>query len=298
MSRVSKTESERPEKDKKMFKIQSLLMNRVQGFGPKLEQIRGHIARLDVDTERSSQRKRQKGVRPNTTSGRSVMMDDLITKLSFDGRGLTTSSGRNSPDSESENKEFGDQWHKHVVRLGEDLKEVVEATRLLISDVGLLKASAKDKSIKFGGLGLRTLQESNTWVLLNLPGLRHGPIMDPLLVLNRIFRLDDVEAESQFKVLESSVKLRITTGAEAAAMKALHFNRPRLFHKGRVAMTSERNTSKLSKLPNHKSRKSRGEGVRNYVTKQMHLIYSTLTHDIAFIFRMDPKLAQAQAVAT
>jgi hypothetical protein len=164
------------------------------------------------------------------------------------------------------------------------LKEVVEATRLLISDVGLLKASAKDKSIKFGGLGLRTLQECNTWVLFNLPVLRYGPIMDPLLVLDRIFILDDVEAKSRFKVLKLRVKLRITTGAEAATIKALHFNCPRLFNKGRVAMTSERNTSKLSKLPNHKSWMSGGEGIRNYVTKQMNLIYSTLTHDTAFAF--------------
>jgi hypothetical protein len=63
--------------------------------------------------------------------------------------------------------------------------------------------------------------------------------MDPLLILDRIFGSDDLEAESQFKILESRVKLKITTGAEAAAIKALHLNRPRLFHKGRMAMTSE-----------------------------------------------------------
>ena len=94
------------------------------------------------------------------------------------------------------------------------------------------------------------------------------------------------------------MKLKITTGAEAAAIKALHFVRPRLFHKGRIAMTSKRNTSKLSNLPKHKSWKNAGEGVRNYVTKQMNLIYATVSHDISYVFGSDPKLALAQAIAT
>ncbi len=76
-------------------------------------------------------------------------------------------------------------------------------------------------------------------------------------MLDRIFGSDDMDAESQFEVLEESrVKLKIKTGAEASAIKALHFNRPRLFRKGREAMVSKRNTSKLSKLPNYRSWKS------------------------------------------
>jgi hypothetical protein len=47
--------------------------------------------------------------------------------------------------------------------------------------------------------------------------------MEPLLMLDRIFGSDDIEADSQFKTLESRVKLKITTGAEEAAIKALHF---------------------------------------------------------------------------
>ena len=122
--------------------------------------------------------------------------------------------------------------------------------------------------------------------------------MDPLLVLGRIFGSDNVEAESQFKILGSRVKLKITTGAKAAAIKALHFNRPRLFHIGRVAMTSEHTMSKLSKLPIYKSWKSGGKGVRNYVMKQMNLIHSTVSHDIGDAFGSNPKLSQAQSVAT
>ena len=63
-------------------------------------------------------------------------------------------------------------------------------------------------------------------------------------------------------------------------------------------MTSERNTSTLSNLPNHKSWKNAGEGVRNYITKQMNLIYSAVSHDIVYAFGADPKMALGQTIAT
>lgn len=207
--------------------------------------------------------------------------------------------GKETPlDQERTNAAGYESGRDEISRVVETMRQLSADVGLIISDVGLLKACAEDKSIKFGGLGLRTLQECHGWIGENFTGLRYGLVMDPLLMLDRIFGSDDVEAESQFKILESRVKLKITTGAEAAAIKALHFNRPRLFHKGRVAMTSERNTSKLSKLPTYKSWKSGGEGVRNYVTKQMNLIHSTVSHDISYAFGSELSMAKAQAVAT
>ena len=49
-------------------------------------------------------------------------------------------------------------------------------------------------------------------------------------------------------------------------------------------MTTEKNASRLSKLPNYKSWNSGGQGVRNYVTKQMNLIKGTVAHDISYTF--------------
>ena len=217
------------------------------------------------------------------------MMDGLLSMLSSKGEGKSDSVEMEDSDELSEGA---------GLRMEIELGRVAETIRHLVADVGLLKACTEDKSIKFAGLGLRTLQECNLWIEKNFKNLRYGLMMDPLLMLDRIFGADDVEAESQLKILESKVKLKITTGAEAAAIKALHFVRPRLFHKGRIAMTSDRNTSKLSNLPNYKSWKNAGEGVRNYVTKQMNLILTTVSHDITYAFGSDPKLALAQAVAT
>lgn len=68
-------------------------------------------------------------------------------------------------------------------------------------------------------------------------------------MLNRSFGSDDSESDSEFKTLEYRVKLKITTRAEAAAIKALYFKRPKIFHMGRVSMTTERNKLKLNRIP-------------------------------------------------
>lgn len=300
MEEKTSQEESSSEANGKMLKILSLVTSRVQAFTPEIAQVRNLVLKLEsemsLSNARSPKRQRQTGREAN---GDDDAMDDLMTMLT------SNASVKDHPPSTgfSHDKDFPseDDQSLFLKRVGEikaDVSRMSTEMRMIISDVGLLKACAEDKSIKFGGLGLRTLQECHEWITSNFRGLRYGLVMDPLLMLDRIFGSDDVEAESQFKILESRVKLKITTGAEAAAIKALHFNRPRLFHKGRVAMTSERNTSKLSKLPTFKSWKSGGEGVRNYVTKQMNLISSTVAHDISYAFGSDPELAQAQAVAT
>ena len=299
IARVAKSETTKTEADPKVLQILSMVMNRVQVIRPELDTIRAHLVRLDTEVEKATKLKGQRNNQASVSEGDDTIMDDLMSMLSSDVRGSTVLPEKHSYSAGTVMEERKDQGGDvNVTRIERELAGIADVTRLLVADVGLLKASAEDKSIKFGGLGLRSLQECHVWIKENFQGLRYGLVMDPLLMLDRIFGSDDVEAESQFKILESRVKLKITTGAEAAAIKALHFNRPRLFHKGRVAMTSERNTSKLSKLPNPKSWKSGGEGVRNYVTKQMNLIYSTVSHDISYAFGSDPNLSQAQTVAT
>lgn len=285
----------------KMLKILTLVMGRVHAINPELDKIRKHIAKIEAEVEATSDSRSKRQKVKAGASGEGAM-DDLMALLTS-GATMKDSidSGRSTP-SEKGKAGTGADYERvaseDLVRVEVSMTQLSREVALIVADVGLLKACAEDKSIKFGGLGLRSLQECHSWIDDNFKGLRYGLIMDPLLMLDRIFGSDDVEAESQFKILESRVKLKITTGAEAAAIKALHFNRPRLFHKGRVAMTSERNTSKLSKLPTYKSWKSGGEGVRNYVTKQMNLIHSTVTHDIAYAFGSDPTLSQAQSLAT
>lgn len=298
------------EDNEKMRKVLVLVMGHVKKVTPELERIKAMIHHLEGDIEevRVTKKQRTKAQKsPTKGDAMDELMDMMTSNASVDGRSpaysrrLIPSPGEVGDEEApavrttfSTNK----SGENEVIRDRESLRRLEIEMTMLVDDVGLLKACADDTAVKFGGLGLRNLQECHVWISENFKTLRYGLIMDPLLMLDRIFGADDAEAESQFKILESRVKLRITTGAEAAAIKALHFSRPRLFHKGRVAMVNERNSSKLSKLPNFKSWKSAGEGVRNYVTKQMNLIHSTISHDIGYAFGVDPQLARAQVLAT
>ena len=114
--------------------------------------------------------------------------------------------------------------------------------------------------MKFSGLGWRSLSDCQDWIQVNFPSHRYGLIMDPLLMLDRVFGSDDAEGDSQSKVLESRVKLKIATGAEAAVIKSLHFQRPRIFNTGQESMTTEQLKSKLNKLKTQKVWKSGREG--------------------------------------
>ena len=181
---------------------------------------------------------------------------------------------------------------------GDLVKKMGFQIKTLMAEVAVLKSCTEDKSVKFASLGLRSIHECQAWIALNFKGYRYGLIMDPLLMLDRIFGSDDSETDSEFKSLEYRVKLKITTGAEAAAIKALYFKRPRIFHKGRVSMTTERNKSKLNMIPDYKTWKAGGEGVKNHIIQQMNLLHvTTISHDIAYTFGMDSDLQKAQMIA-
>jgi hypothetical protein len=64
---------------------------------------------------------------------------------------------------------------------------------------------------------------------------------------------------SHMKTLKSCKKLDIKTGSEAVALTALSYPRPDQFvHVGKLAMITERNALRLSKLPNYKRWNSMG----------------------------------------
>jgi hypothetical protein len=118
--------------------------------------------------------------------------------------------------------------------------------------------AAEEKSVKFCGLGLRSIHECQEWVHENFFCFRYGLIMDPLLMLDRIGGDDSATGSksNQFKTWEARSKLKITTGAEESALHAMSIKRPQLFHTGKTAMVTEQNKSKLNQLPTFASWKS------------------------------------------
>jgi hypothetical protein len=176
--------------------------------------------------------------------------------------------------------------------------ENYRAFRQLVEDVGVLKISAEATAIKFGNLGLRNLQECSRWVDLNFSEARYGLVVDPLILLDRIFGNDEVDPMTQLKTLESRLKLNIETGAEASAITSLSPSRPRIFHSGRPMMTCDQSTPRLNKLCKHSKWKTGGEGVCNFIIKQMNVLQGAMSSDIMYAFGGNPEHAKAQMIAS
>jgi hypothetical protein len=59
--------------------------------------------------------------------------------------------------------------------------------RQLVAEVAMLKVGALESTVKFGGSGLRSIQDCQEWISENFTCYRYGLIMDPLLMLDRIW---------------------------------------------------------------------------------------------------------------
>jgi hypothetical protein len=309
----SKTTEESLEK---MMKILGLVMQRIQTVGPELESVKARMGKVEQDqvemlSEREAKRIKSSGSRgEETTSNHGQKhrsgngensMDDLLRML---GGNSIRSSAPSSPTATQGFLPSGRAMGMNQTEKGDrgevsgGSESMVQLFHQLVADVAILKATAKDKSVKFGGLGLRSIQDCHGWIQDNFSCYRYGLIMDPLLMLNRICGDDGIGTKSnQFKTWESRSKLKITTGAEESALHAISVKRPQLFHSGKTAMVHERNKSKLNQLPTFASWKSGGEGVRNYVVKQMNVIYSTMSHEISYALGSDPRFAKAETLA-
>ena len=77
-------------------------------------------------------------------------------------------------------------------------------------------------------------------------------------MLERIYGDDEVDSGSCLKAMETRMKFKIGTGAEASALNALKHARPRIFHKSRPNMVNLPNKSRLNLLATYKDWRSGG----------------------------------------
>ena len=76
-------------------------------------------------------------------------------------------------------------------------------------------------------------------------------------MLDRIYSEDDVtDSDAFLKAMEVRYKMKIAYGNEAAALNALKFACPRVFHQGRTTIISIQNESRLNLLPSHLANES------------------------------------------
>jgi hypothetical protein len=263
----------------KMLKVIVMVSGKVKEASSEIVGLKVKIEALETELTKSQESTREK--RPKITVTRKDEMDELMDMF---GTSHVAGGSVGTAVTPEKSTEDGDDKEMKL-----KVDSLTRQVKQLIDDIGVLKAVSEDKSVKFAGLGWRTILDCQVWITTNFPSNRYGLIMDPLLMLDRVFGSDDVEADSQFKTLESRVKLKIATGAEAAAIKALYFKRPRLFHSGQVSMATDRHKSKLNKLPDHKVWKAGGEGVHNHIVMRLNLLHLTISQDIGHVLGHDPK---------
>ena len=303
----------------KMLKIIKFVMERVesvQSVEPRMDELRQRLREVEVKQEQVLMESMGASKRTKFTNdfdvdnagsqkrtGSTNTMDEII-RMMDGGPGATTRGDQEASSpllSRRQTSERQESYAQGAGNVGSN-RSFEEHARMvmaqLVADVGMLKASSMDKAVSFGGLGLRSIQECQAWIDENFSCYRYGLIMDPLLMLDRVFGNDGSESKTnQLKVWESRIKLKISTGAEQSALQALSFRRPQLFHSGKTAMVNERNKSKLNQLPSFKIWKSGGEGVRNYIVNQMNTIYSSMTEEITYALGCDPAFMKANALA-
>ena len=294
----------------KLVKIVSIMMTRIQSLSPEIKSMQSELQRMKLAAVSVTQSRRafqSRGASGHEESASAV--DELMSQVCDDYLGTddhdssyhtpmrqsNASGGRMPSKPPSLMIEGGKSLPIDDVLANDDHSVII---RQLLDDVRSLKSTSEDTSIKFGNLGFRNIHECSTWIEKNFAGLRYGLIMDPLLMLERIYGDDEVDAVSLMKTLESRLKLKIETGAEASALNALRHSRPRIFHKGRPTMVNSPNKSRLNLLPSHSDWKSGGEGVKAFIVRKMNILHSSIAADIAFEFGRNPSTSAAQMVAT
>jgi hypothetical protein len=255
-----------------IIEVVSSMMTKVQSMAPVIEGIKEDLSRLSGNTK-------SVGNPPRSA------IDEFFHI--YGGRDL----GADSPDRAAPRL-------ANVLESSSDWKTDPEFVQLL-ADVHSLKSTVNETTaIKFAGLGLRDVKDTTRWVEKNFSGLRYGLILDPLLMLERIYGDDEVDSGSFLKSMETRLKLKIETGAEASALNALRHARPRIFHKGRPCMVNLPNKSRLNLLAAHKDWKSGGEGIENFIITKMNVLYSSISSDIANELGNDAGTMEAHFVAT
>ena len=154
-------------------------------------------------------------------------------------------------------------------------------------DVNVLKVASEVAVVKFGNLGIRNLQECSQWVEENFPPKRYGILIDPLILLDRIYGNDEVDPITHLKEWESRQKLNIDSGSEQTSLTSMSYRRPRMFHSGRPSMSCDQNTSCLNKLKKHTVWKTGGDGMRNQIFDRMNELRRSMAAEIDDAFAGD-----------
>jgi hypothetical protein len=81
--------------------------------------------------------------------------------------------------------------------------------------------------------------------------------------------------------------MKIDSGNEAAALNALKFARPRVFHKGSPTMVSVPNKSRLNLLPSYLDWNPGGEGIMDFCVTKLNALEAAIEGEIGEAFAVE-----------
>ena len=170
-------------------------------------------------TKDMEQRKRRKVLKVAPSEGKDKSVEDLLSGGWMKKKAVLKDDHKEKTGSRivsisSSSYKAGEESNEECF-LSKAMASVLGVLTTLRSDVKLLKLGSEDKAVKFCRLGFRSLQDCNAWIKENFSSHQYGLIMDPLLMLDRIFRTDALEVADHFKNSKSRVKLKIPTGQGA-----------------------------------------------------------------------------------
>ena len=213
---------------------------------------------------------------PDSTPGEDT--DELMDFIMSDDNDVA-SARASSPVMVSPSKSSTDDEE-----LGDD-ESVMSMLTKLINVVKNLQSGKQSLLIQFAGLGFSHLSNCINWIEKHYSGYQYGLIMDPLLMLDRIFGIDDItDSDALLKSMEVRYKMKIDSRNEAWALSALLFPRPRVFHKGKATVVSVQNKLRLNFLPSHMDWNPGGEGIMDDCVAKVNALELAIEGEISDTF--------------
>ena len=232
MTALKASDSDHTAKNDKVVRTMKVLLGRIQALNEAVDDVKTDL--VLVRTEQST-----RYVTPGSTPEDAT--DELMDYIMSEDKDMASTARRSSTTSAVVTPTKGS------LEDDDEDKSVMSILSKLVEDVRNLQSGKKSMSIQFAGLGFTELSDCAAWIEKNYSGYQYGLIMDPLLMLDRIYGDDDVSDSDAFlKSMEVRYKMKIDSGNEAAALNALMFARPRIFHEGRPTIVSVQNKSRLN----------------------------------------------------
>jgi hypothetical protein len=274
---LSSADAEHTLKNDKVVRAVKLLLSRIQAINESVQEVK-----TDLVLVRTEQSVRFSSSPPTSDDPADDLMEYILAEegACTPVRRTVREADNPSPRIVSPPKVSGTQ------AVSVDDESVMSIVSKLIQDVKTLQSSKQNTTVKFGGLGFSDLADCAAWIEKHFSDHQYGLIMDPLLMLDRIYGEDEVSESggALLKSMELQYRMKIDSGGEAAALNALRYSRPRVFHKGRPTIVSVQNKSRLNAILTHADWNPGGEGVKDYCVEKMNLLEEVISDEIRNTF--------------